>query len=197
LVHIRQQVKIFVDKYEDYKAKGLSSEVQPPYLLEPFLPEAYKGQLTPPKSTEDLQPDYCVLLTLIHDNMLPSPQFVPINDGIYEAGGEVARLCAEHYLGRGEGQDTRALIETALQSVKDRIGNPIDSLDHPIRCADVRLEVRDLSHNIARKLRSCGFPVVKSGGRNYCQLKDVLVLYPRQRSRLLRKFEGNGEDSDE
>jgi len=118
LDRFRQQAGVFVKKCESY-LEGKSSEKQSaPYLLGPVLPQEDWGRLAAPESREDLLPDYYFLLTLIHDSMLPVPQFVPINNGFYNTEEDWVKCCCRYYLTRAEDIKEKAFIETALQYVK-------------------------------------------------------------------------------
>jgi len=123
LARFRQQVGVFVKKYEDYLANIESNKENAPYLLAPVLPDKYRAQLSSPQSKQDLLPDYYFLLTLIHDNLLSPPQFIPINKGIYQADDQWVGCCWSHYGRLMEGNKTEALIETALERVKADLAN--------------------------------------------------------------------------
>lgn len=116
--HFRQQVAVFLKKCDSYLKGVESSEQNPPYLLAPVLPEQYRNELPSPQNDQDLLSDYYFLLTLIHDNVLTAPQFIPINNNIFSMETDWVKCCWEYYRPRAADGEEKALIETALERVK-------------------------------------------------------------------------------
>ncbi|MHC4461407.1 MAG: hypothetical protein ACYS6W_02270 [Planctomycetota bacterium] len=127
LDRFRQQVSVFANKCQSYFNGKPTEKQNLPYLLGPVLRDEGLGQLPVPKSKEDLLPDYYFLLTLIHDNLLPPPRCVPINNNIYKTQNEWVERCKFHYVyfGLSEGNRMEALVQTALWHVKDDLAKAV------------------------------------------------------------------------
>jgi len=128
LYYFRENVRLFITKYEvlfGLKKQGnQEAPINPPYILAPLIEGGYPKQWQPQKQ-EDLLPDYCFLLAIIHDAMLPSPSFVPINNDIYSVEDSWVQSFWSYY-GSLRGGGTIALIQTALEFVKNVIADKTD-----------------------------------------------------------------------
>jgi len=60
-------------------------------------------------------------------------------------------------------------------------------LDDPVACVEVQKILRVRSDNIKRKLGKNNYPVVKSGGINYCNSEDVAVLWPKWKKHIKKQ----------
>lgn len=84
------------------------------------------------------------------------------------------------------------LIEKAeFQSVIEK-KTALDDLENPIKCTQVAEIVREMSHNIAAKLKRRDYPVVKSARKNYCEVKHAMILWPQKRE-IFKKYLHNEE----
>ena len=54
----------------------------------------------------------------------------------------------------------------------------LNDLEDPIPCEYVATVLRRQTASVNRTLRSAGLPVVKVGGRTYCQRINVEVIWP-------------------
>lgn len=114
----RQQVRVFVEKCENYLQSVQSVKQNPPYLLAPVLSEQDRSQLPSPKNIQDLLPDHYFILSLIHDNILSRPRFVPISKGVFSMEADWVKSCWDYYRRRAADNEEKSLIETALERVK-------------------------------------------------------------------------------
>jgi len=118
LDHFRQQVGAFVKKSERYLSGKAPNKQNPPYLLGPVLSVQDWDPLPAPQSQQDLLPDFYFILTLIHDNILTIPQFVPINNELYRTDDDWVKCCWDYYKSRAANGKEKTLIEAALEHVK-------------------------------------------------------------------------------
>ena len=71
--------------------------------------------------------------------------------------------------------------------------NTLGDLKNPIKCTIVAGIVRELSHNIATKLKRHQFPVIKVARKNYCEVEHAAILYPKKR-KALEKYKINTKE---
>ena len=125
LDHFRRQVGVFVSGYEvcfglrQPSAQDVSAHL--PYLLAPVIDGGWPKEWPKAQKREDLLPDYYFLLTLIHDNLLPPPKFVPINNNIYNADNQWVEACWGYYRSRVADAE-KVFTETA--TCPSRTGTP-------------------------------------------------------------------------
>ena len=93
------------------------------------------------------------------------------------------------------------LISNALEQGKKEVALDknkaksfsLDDLEHPVKCTVVAKIVREMSHNIANKLKRHKYPVVKVARKNYCEVEHAAILYPKKR-RALEKHRKDAEE---
>lgn len=76
------------------------------------------------------------------------------------------------------------IIKENLQDKKKQAEPSLKDLKNPIKCTEVAAIAREMSHNIAAKLRRRKYPVVCSARKNYCEVEHAMVLYPNKREAL-------------
>lgn len=77
------------------------------------------------------------------------------------------------------------LIEkTEYKAAAEKIEITLEDLENPVPCTEVSGITRIRSDNIARTLKSHKYPVVKSGGKYYCNAEHAAVLWPKWKKYL-------------
>jgi hypothetical protein len=75
----------------------------------------------------------------------------------------------------------------------EKKGVSLDALKHPIRCTVVAGIVREMSHNVAAKLRRYQYPVITVARKNYCEIEHAAILWPHKRKAFEKYKQGSEE----